>query len=151
MDVACGRRAAGGTLAAPMDRARASAGAAPSGAGSEERTPDGGPAAQGGGTAGKRRGREGTDVAGGAAIKRRRLCPHDRQAHHCKECGGSSICPHQRIRSKCKECRAEADELIPDGLEELGQGVGAGQNRRTANPISTLSFPQDHVTHGRQV
>ena len=79
------------------------------------------------------------------------LCPHQRRRSACKECGGASICQHQRERSKCKECRAEADELIPDGLEELGQGVGAGQNRRTANPISTLSFPQDHVTHGRQV
>ena len=29
-----------------------------------------------------------------------------------------SICPHQRIRSRCKECREEADESMPDGLEE---------------------------------
>jgi len=36
-----------------------------------------------------------------------------------EECGGGSICQHQRRRSTCKECREEADESMPDGLEEL--------------------------------
>ena len=31
-------------------------------------------------------------------------CPHGRQRHVCKECGGASICEHGRVRSKCKEC-----------------------------------------------
>jgi hypothetical protein len=51
---------------------------------------------------------------GGAGI-----CPHQRRRSTCKECGGASICPHQRIRSRCKECREDADESMPDGLEEL--------------------------------
>jgi len=51
---------------------------------------------------------------GGAGI-----CPHQRQRSRCKECGGAGICPHQRQRSRCKECREEADESMPDGLEEL--------------------------------
>ena len=43
------------------------------------------------------------------------------------ECGGASICKHQRRRSTCKECRAEADESMPAGLEELGEDArGAG-------------------------
>ena len=51
---------------------------------------------------------------GGASI-----CPHQRIRSECKECGGASICPHLRIRSRCKECREEADDAMPDGLEEL--------------------------------
>ena len=31
-------------------------------------------------------------------------CPHGRQRHTCKECGGASICEHGRARSRCKEC-----------------------------------------------
>ena len=72
-----------------------------------------------------------------AARKQKKLCPHQRQRHQCKECGGSafcehqrlrsqckdcggsSICEHQRVRSRCKECRAAADESMPSGLEEL--------------------------------
>jgi hypothetical protein len=55
---------------------------------------------------------------GGASI-----CQHQRRRSECKECGGSGICPHQRRRSQCKECREEADESMPDGLEELGEGT----------------------------
>ena len=51
------------------------------------------------------------------------ICPHHRQRSQCKECGGAGICPHQRRRSQCKECREEADESMPDGLEELGEGT----------------------------
>ena len=51
---------------------------------------------------------------GGAGI-----CQHQRRRSNCKECGGASICQHQRIRRRCKECREEADESMPDGLEEL--------------------------------
>ena len=36
--------------------------------------------------------------------KQRKLCPHQRQRHQCKECGGSAFCEHQRIRSQCKDC-----------------------------------------------
>ena len=69
----------------------------------------------------KRKGRGEAGAAGAnTANKRpRSLCPHQRQRSDCKECGGSSICQHQRIRSQCKECRTEADESMPDGLEEL--------------------------------
>ena len=31
-------------------------------------------------------------------------CPHGRQRHRCKECGGASICEHGRRRHDCKEC-----------------------------------------------
>ena len=31
-------------------------------------------------------------------------CPHGRQRHACKECGGSGICEHGRQRYNCKEC-----------------------------------------------
>ena len=51
---------------------------------------------------------------GGAGI-----CQHQRRRSTCKECGGAGICPHQRRRSRCKECREEADDAMPDGLEEL--------------------------------
>ena len=51
---------------------------------------------------------------GGASI-----CQHQRERNTCRECGGSSICQHQRRRSQCKQCRADADESLPDGLEEL--------------------------------
>ena len=47
------------------------------------------------------------------------ICQHQRIRSQCKECGGASICPHQRRRSRCKECREDADESMPDGLEEL--------------------------------
>ena len=52
--------------------------------------------------------------AGGASI-----CQHQRIRSRCNECGGASICLHQRQRSTCKERRVEADEWMPDGLEEL--------------------------------
>jgi hypothetical protein len=34
----------------------------------------------------------------------RRLCPHNRRQHRCKDCGGSSICEHGRRKSQCKDC-----------------------------------------------
>ena len=34
----------------------------------------------------------------------RKKCPHNRQKHFCRECGGSGICEHNRIRSQCKSC-----------------------------------------------
>ena len=39
-------------------------------------------------------------------IKKTKLkrCPHGKQKHYCKECGGSQICPHERIKRYCKEC-----------------------------------------------
>ena len=93
--------------------------------GLEQRTSmDAGPTAAveaGGGGARKRKGRGEAGAAGAdTANKRpRSLCPHQRRRSDCKECGGAGICPHQRIRSRCKECREEADESMPDGLEEL--------------------------------
>jgi len=51
---------------------------------------------------------------GGAGI-----CQHKRHKNMCWECGGPSICQHQRRRSRCKQCRADADESMPAGLEEL--------------------------------
>ena len=63
--------------------------------------------------------RGGDAAAGGAAKRQRSVCPHSRKRSTCKECGGASICQHQRIRRRCKECREEADESMPDGLEEL--------------------------------
>ena len=59
---------------------------------------------------------------GGAPRKKKarsRCLPASRERSTCKECGGAGLCQHQRIRSRCKECREEADESIPDGLEEL--------------------------------
>jgi len=78
--------------------------------------------------ASRRRRREESDTAGGAAHKKpRSVCPHQRQRSRCKECGGASLCQHQRIRSQCKECCQEADESMPAGLEELGEGGVDGQ------------------------
>ena len=31
-------------------------------------------------------------------------CPHGRQHHNCKDCGGASICPHNKRHNECKEC-----------------------------------------------
>ena len=39
--------------------------------------------------------------------------------------GGEYLPQHQRIRSQCKECQ-EADELMPDGLKELGEDADGG-------------------------
>eukprot|EP00961_Rhodomonas_salina_P118050 1588789-Rhodomonas_salina.3 len=36
--------------------------------------------------------------------KNDRMCEHNRQAHHCKDCGGSGICEHGRQRHNCKVC-----------------------------------------------
>ena len=36
-----------------------------------------------------------------------------------RERGGGSICQHNRIRSKCETCKADKDESMPPGLEEL--------------------------------
>ena len=38
---------------------------------------------------------------GTGAYKR---CPHGRQHHNCKDCGGKGICEHNRIRHRCKDC-----------------------------------------------
>ncbi len=55
------------------------------------------------------------------------ICQYQRIRSACKECGEASICQHQRRRSACKEFRAEADESMPAGLEELGEDArGAG-------------------------
>jgi len=70
---------------------------------------------------------------GGASI-----CQHQRRRSQCKECGGASICQHQRRRSRCKECRSEADESMPDGLEELEDGApGVGRAGRSANAAAS--------------
>ena len=68
---------------------------------------------------------------GGAGI-----CQHQRRRSECKECGGAGICPHQRIRSQCKECRTEANESMPDGLEELREPshrAAAGRDEQCTN------------------
>ena len=31
-------------------------------------------------------------------------CPHGRQRHRCRECGGSSFCEHGRQRRQCRDC-----------------------------------------------
>ena len=36
--------------------------------------------------------------------KQRRTCPHGKNKHFCKPCGGSQICEHNRRRYACKEC-----------------------------------------------
>lgn len=35
----------------------------------------------------------------------RRLCPHNKQARRCADCGGSAICEHRRERRRCHECK----------------------------------------------
>ena len=44
------------------------------------------------------------EAEGRAVKKSRPRCPHNRERHRCKECGGSSICEHKRERRRCKEC-----------------------------------------------
>ena len=38
----------------------------------------------------------------------RKKCPHNREKHLCRECGGASICEHDRRRSTCKSCGGSA-------------------------------------------
>ena len=47
------------------------------------------------------------------------ICQHNRIRSQCRDCGGGSICEHNRIRSRCKTCKAEKDDSMPPGLEEL--------------------------------
>ncbi len=45
----------------------------------------------------------------------RKKCPHGRQRHQCKECGGVGICPHGRQRYQCKECGGSG--ICPHGRQ----------------------------------
>ena len=47
------------------------------------------------------------------------ICQHARRRSECKECGGGGICQHARRRSRCKTCKADKDDSMPPGLEEL--------------------------------
>ena len=39
-----------------------------------------------------------------APVRRPKKCPHGRQRHLCRECGGVSICEHGRQRTLCRDC-----------------------------------------------
>ena len=97
-----------GAVAATASGERAVPAATPDAAGASKRQRCGGAA---------------VEAEGSAHKKARSRCPHQRIRSQCKECGGASICQHQRRRSECKECREDADESMPDGLEELGEGT----------------------------
>ena len=74
---------------------------------------------------------------GGAGI-----CPHGRQRYQCKDCGGSGICEHGRRRSRCKECGGggpvtflEATEVEEfDGEEDPDEWVPTVQARVVGGP-----------------
>ena len=83
---------------------------------------------EGGGAAKRQKQRRDGGVAekpGNGAHKEEHTSQNKRDGEKSKvESGGvaskqRSKCPHQRRRSECKECRTEADESMPDGLEEL--------------------------------
>ena len=64
-----------------------------------------------------------------------RACPHGRQRHNCKECGGSSICEHGRRRHECKECGGgsicEHGRIRSNCMECGGSGICEHGRRRT--------------------
>ena len=66
------------------------------------------------------------------------ICEHKRRRNRCTECGGGGLCEHQRERSKCKACREDADESMPDGLEELGESTLGGRDAPRAGGIAEL-------------
>ena len=35
-------------------------------------------------------------------------CPHGRQVHLCKDCGGSQICPHDKQKASCVRCKGKS-------------------------------------------
>ena len=39
---------------------------------------------------------------------KRPKCPHGRERHRCKECGGKGICSHNQERRKCVDCKGSA-------------------------------------------
>ena len=58
-------------------------------------------------------------------------CPHGKQKHYCKECGGSQICPHERIKRYCKECEGKlicSHNRVKYTCKECG-GKGICQHR----------------------
>ena len=66
------------------------------------------------------------------------ICEHKRRRNRCTECGGGGLCEHQRERSKCKACREDADESMPDGLEELGESTLGGRDAPRVGGIAEL-------------
>ena len=66
------------------------------------------------------------------------ICEHKRRRNRCTECGGGGLCEHQRERSKCKACREDADEAMPDGLEELGESALGGRDAPRAGGFAKL-------------
>ena len=77
-------------------------------------------------------------------------CPHGRQRHACKECGGSGICEHGRQRRFCKDCGGgghvtfveleateveefdgeDPEEWVPTVLARLVSGPRGGKRKR---------------------
>ena len=51
---------------------------------------------------------------GGASV-----CQHNRERSKCKECGGEGICQPNRRRSKGQMYRADKDDSLPPGFEDL--------------------------------
>lgn len=45
-------------------------------------------------------------ASGGTAppIKKKTMCPHNKQKSFCKDCGGTGLCPHGKKKYDCKEC-----------------------------------------------
>ncbi|OLP73031.1 hypothetical protein AK812_SmicGene47906 [Symbiodinium microadriaticum] len=52
-----------------------------------------------------------------ATRKIHKKCPHGRQRHVCRDCGGSSLCQHDRQKHNCREC---GDCLCPHGKSNYG-------------------------------
>jgi hypothetical protein len=78
-------------------------------------------------------------------------CPHGRQKHICKECGGTSICPHSRIRSHCKDCGGtgicEHNRLRTTCIPCKGGGVCSHDKKRDNCRICS---PQSFCEHNRR-
>jgi hypothetical protein len=47
---------------------------------------------------------------------RHKRCVHDKEARHCKECGGHGLCAHGRHKSKCVRCSVRR---LDDGAMEV--------------------------------
>ena len=77
-----------------------------------------------GATAGSARGQASASTSAGGAAAR--------------SAGGGGLCEHQRERSKCKACREDADEAMPDGLEELGESALGGRDAPRAGGFAKL-------------
>eukprot|EP00928_Gymnodinium_smaydae_P096988 TRINITY_DN8680_c0_g1_i1.p1 TRINITY_DN8680_c0_g1~~TRINITY_DN8680_c0_g1_i1.p1 ORF type:complete len:519 (-),score=50.93 TRINITY_DN8680_c0_g1_i1:70-1626(-) len=45
------------------------------------------------------------------------LCEHNRQRHHCVDCGGAHVCVHKRQRSHCSQCSGRTSRWPISGAE----------------------------------